>query len=263
MPNQFGFSIDSEITPPQKQFKVLLIGDTCIDEYIYGMCERLNPEAPVPILKYSKTERKSGMAWNVKNNLQSFDVDVCILTHKENIIKSRYIDKRYNQQILRVDCENYVKPMDYEISYEGYDAVVISDYDKGFLTSQKITEIVTNAKIPVFIDSKKTSLPKSNCFIKINDSELKLLNGSYDNIIVTRGSNGADYQGKNYSGFDVGVFDVCGAGDTFLSALVYFYLKYGRIERAIPYANKAASIAVSNFGTYVLTEKDIKEINDI
>jgi len=127
MPNQFGFSIDSEITPPQKQFKVLLIGDTCIDEYIYGMCERLNPEAPVPILKYSKTERKSGMAWNVKNNLQSFDVDVCILTHKENIIKSRYIDKRYNQQILRVDCENYVKPMDYEISYEGYDAVVISN----------------------------------------------------------------------------------------------------------------------------------------
>ena len=248
-----------EDTPPQKQFKVLLIGDTCIDEYIYGVCERINPEAPVPILKFNKTESKYGMAWNVRNNLQSFGIEVYILTHEEKIVKSRYIDQRYNQQILRVDREDYVKPMDYDVTYEGYDAVVISDYNKGFLTSEKITQIVTNAKIPVFIDSKKTSLPKSNCFIKINDSESKLLSGSYDNIIVTRGSNGADYQGKNYSGFEVGVFDVCGAGDTFLSALVYFYLKYGRMERAIPYANKAASIAVSNFGTYVLTQKDINE----
>jgi len=263
MRNQFGFLIESEDTPPQKQFKVLLIGDTCIDEYIYGVCERLNPEAPVPILKFNKTESKYGMAWNVGNNLQSFGIEVYILTHKEKIVKSRYIDQRYNQQILRVDCEDYVEPMDYEISYDGYDAVVISDYDKGFLTSEKIAEIVTSAKIPVFIDSKKTSLPKSNCFIKINDSESKLLSGSYDNIIVTRGSNGADYRGKNYSGFDVGVFDVCGAGDTFLSALVYFYLKCGKIERAIPYANKAASIAVSNFGTYVLNQKDINEINGI
>ena len=56
----------------------------------------------------------------------------------------------------------------------------------------------------------------------------KLLNGSYDNIIVTRGPKGADYQGKNYSGFEVGVFDVCGAGDTFLSTLVYFYLRCGK-----------------------------------
>ena len=252
-----------ENTPPQKQFKVLLIGDTCIDEYIYGICERLNPEAPVPILKYNKTERKNGMAWNVKENLQSFGIDVSIITHKESIVKRRYIDQRYNQQMLRVDFEDHVEPMCHEILDERYDAIVISDYDKGFLTSQKIDEIVTNSKIPVFIDSKKTSLPKSNCFIKINDSESKLLSGSYDNIIVTRGSKGADYQGKNYSGFEVGVFDVCGAGDTFLSALVYFYLRCGKIERAIPYANKAASIAVSNFGTYVLTKKDIEEINGI
>ena len=171
-----------ENTPPQKQFKVLLIGDTCIDEYIYGVCERLNPEAPVPILKYSKTERKNGMAWNVKENLQSFGIDVCIITHKENIVKRRYIDQRYNQQMLRVDFEDHVEPMYHKISDEGYDAIVISDYDKGFLKFQKIVEIVTNSKIPVFIDSKKTSLPKSNCFIKVNDSSLRTITYSIIHI---------------------------------------------------------------------------------
>jgi D-beta-D-heptose 7-phosphate kinase/D-beta-D-heptose 1-phosphate adenosyltransferase len=79
---------------------------------------------------------------------------------------------------------------------------------------------------------------------------------------VTKGSGGADYQGVNYPGIGVGVFDVCGAGDTFLSALVYFYLLYAKIEKAIPYANKAAAIAVTHFGTYVLSERDVNEICD-
>ena len=60
-----------------------------------------------------------------------------------------------------------------------------------------------------------------------------------------------------YPGEKVSVFDVVGAGDTFLSALVYFFLLYGTIEEAIPYANKAAAIAVQNFGTYVLKEEDV------
>ena len=112
----------------------------------------------------------------------------------------------------------------------------------------------------MFVDSKKTILPESNCFIKINDNESKLLKSKHNNLIVTRGSSGAEYDGVIYPGEKVSVFDVCGAGDTFLSALVYFYLKYGTIERAIPYANKAAAIAVQNFGTYVLNGEDINEI---
>jgi D-beta-D-heptose 7-phosphate kinase/D-beta-D-heptose 1-phosphate adenosyltransferase len=150
--------------------------------------------------------------------------------------------------------------MDYEIPDEEYDAIVISDYDKGFITQEKLFEIVSNSNFPVFVDSKKTILPESNCFIKINDNESKLLKSKNDNLIITRGSAGAEYNGVLYPGEKVSIFDVVGAGDTFLSALVYFYLECGTIEKAIPYANKAASIAVSNFGTYVLTEEDINAI---
>jgi D-glycero-beta-D-manno-heptose-7-phosphate kinase len=246
--------------PQQKPYKILLIGDSCIDEYVYGTCERLNPEAPVPILKFNRKESKSGMAWNVRNNLQSFGMEVYMLTNKEKIYKTRYIDEKYNQQILRVDIEDTLSPMNYELPSEEYDALVISDYDKGFITQQRLFDIVSSSKIPVFVDSKKTILPESNCFIKINDNESKLLKSENDNLIVTKGSGGAEYRGKNYPGEKVSVFDVCGAGDTFLSALVYFYLEYGTIEEAIPYANKAAAIAVQNFGTYVLNEDDINEI---
>ena len=258
--------------PQQKQFKVLLIGDSCIDQYIYGTCDRISPEAPVPILKYMREKRVDGMAYNVRNNLQAFGLDVTTITQEEPIFKTRYIDERYSQQILRVDTEGELKsfgatslPVGYDLSQEKFNALVISDYDKGFITSRRLFELVEWFDGPIFIDSKKTVLPVDDAFIKINDGEYSKLDKELKdspNLIVTKGSQGVDYKGKNYPAVGVSVFDVCGAGDTFLSALVYFYLLYGKIETAIPYANKAAAIAVTHFGTYVLSERDVNEIRD-
>ena len=248
--------------PQQKQFKVLLIGDSCTDEYVYGVCERLNPEAPVPILRDTRVETQKGMAWNVRENLMSFGMDVYILTQEEQIVKRRFIDERYNQQILRVDVEKDSKPLDYDLPQEYFDALVISDHDKGFITSSRIFDLAEKFDGPVFIDSKKRHLPVEHAFIKINEEEYSKLSYKSENLIVTKGSKGADYQGKNYPAVGVSVFDVCGAGDTFLSALVYFYLLYGKIDKAIPYANKAAAIAVTHFGTYVLSKEDVYEICD-
>ena len=245
---------------PQKQLKILLIGDSCTDEYVYGTCERLNPEAPVPILRFDRKETTRGMAWNVRENLMSFGIEVFILTNNESITKTRYIDEKSNQHILRVDDEGLCDPMEYELPEDEYDALVISDYDKGFLTSKKIQELVDWFDGPVFIDSKKTKQPKKDCYLKINEIESKLLKG-YKNLIVTKGAGGADYNKVNYPGEKTKIVDVVGAGDTFLSALVYFHLFYGRIEEAIPYANKAAAIAVQNFGTYVLTDKDVNGLS--
>ena len=241
----------------RKQFKVLLIGDSCTDEYVYGTCERLNPEAPVPILKFNRRETTKGMAWNVRDNLMSFGMEVYIATNEETIIKTRYIDEKYNQQILRVDDEPSVKEMDYQIPDGEFDALVISDYNKGFLSAEKISELVECFDGPVFIDTKKNRLPKLNAFVKINEHEYKNFESSTDDLIVTRGSKGCEYKGKMYPAEKVDTFDAIGAGDTFLSALVYFYLFYGTIENAIPYANKAAAISVSHFGTYVLHEDDV------
>ena len=247
-------------TQQQKSLKVLLIGDSCQDVFIYGEVKRLNPEAPVPILNHTRTETRQGMAWNVYNNLKSFGLEVYMMTNQEKIIKTRYIDEKSNQQILRVDDEVRCKPMEYLIPDENYDAIVISDYDKGFVTSNILFDITHNSKCPVFIDSKKTILPTHNCYIKINDLEHKKLKNDYQNLIVTHGSAGAEYDGILYPGEKVNVYDVVGAGDTFLAALTYGFLKYGTIQKAIPLANRAAAIAVSHSGTYVLTEKDVQDL---
>lgn len=247
--------------PQQKQYKVLLIGDSCEDEYIYGKCERLSPEAPVPVMKFSRTEVKSGMAGNVCLNLQSFDMHITFLTNTEKIVKTRMIDEKSNQQLLRVDVEDTVKPLLLPVSTDSFDAVIISDYNKGYITTQKLFEIVDMCNVPIFIDSKKTVLPnKENCYIKINDLEYSKLDSTcqIDNLIVTKGGEGCLYNNTLYPAEKVKVYDVAGAGDTFLAALVYGYLHYEDIEKAILIANKAAAVAVQNQGTYVLTEEDVK-----
>ena len=243
--------------------KVLLLGDSCEDEYIYGNCDRLSPEAPVPVMKLGRVETKSGMAGNVCLNLQAFNLNITFLTNTEKITKTRFIDEGSNYQILRVDSEQRTKPMLVPVSTGNFDAVVISDYDKGYLTSEKIFDIVESSSCPVFIDSKKSILPnRSNCFVKINDKEFGNLDQRYpiDNLIVTKGSQGCIYNNTLYPAEKVKVFDVVGAGDTFLSALVFGYLRYQDIDKAIVLGNRAAAIAVQHTGTYVLSQTDINEL---
>ena len=269
---------DKGITPQVVQFKVLVIGETCVDRYIYGKTSRLSPEAPVPVLEYERKEESEGMAWNVRNNLLSFGCNVYIMTNELKPIKTRYVDTRSNQQLMRLDENDEVADFgwdppekDYPSNYtnthhnanplgDPFDALVISDYNKGFLSEEKIFELVEWFDGPVFIDSKKTKLPKKNCFIKINELERSKLKGKYPNAIVTKGSQGAEYKGISYLGVKVPTFDVSGAGDTFLAALTYFYLETGKIELAIPLANRAASIAVQHPGTYILSIDEADEI---
>ena len=240
--------------------RVLVIGDSCEDRFVYGDAKRLSPEAPVPILESQRTETSKGMAWNVFNNLLAFGIETSMLTNAEQIVKTRYIDEKSNYQILRVDDEPEIKSLQEVVSNDNYDALVISDYDKGFITQEKLFEICSTFVGPIFVDTKKNNIPE-NAYVKINESEFeKVTHYNPDNLIITKGGEGAKYQGNIYPAEKVNVYEVVGAGDTFLVALTFGFLQYGRIEQSIPLANKAAAIAVSHTGTYVLQEEDVKKI---
>jgi len=250
----------------QKQYNVLLIGDSCQDVYHFGICNRMSPEAPVPILKEKHIEVRAGMAGNVKNNLESFGMSVDFFTNEEQIKKHRYIDTKTNAHLLRVDegetkkLESFLVPS----LQKSYDAVILSDYDKGFLSSKACNELTyRHYDSPGFGDSKKKDL---RCFhksiIKLNQREYKESDcGCSDSeIIVTLGVNGAMYKGKKFPTTKIDVYDVCGAGDVFLTSLVFGFLKTKNLEKAIIYANKLASLSVTKFGTYVLTKEEISGI---
>lgn len=242
-------------------FKILLLGDQCTDEYYIGSCDRLSPEAPVPVMKIREYYTVPGMAANVLENLLNLDCDVTFISNQTVITKTRYIDDRSGQHLLRVDDESTIDAWNGSVSkpWEYYDAVVVSDYNKGFLEYQHIEHVIRNFSGPVFIDTKKPDLARfSGAFVKINNQEFHQATSHCDDLIVTLGAAGARYQDKTYPAPLVEVSDVCGAGDTFLSALTYKYLENGQdITGAIKFATRVASITVQHRGNYSPTLEEI------
>jgi D-beta-D-heptose 7-phosphate kinase/D-beta-D-heptose 1-phosphate adenosyltransferase len=244
----------------QKSFKILLIGDNCIDVYQYGTVDRISPEAPVPIFKYSHKEQRAGMAGNVNNNLTALGCSVNYL-HSETSMKTRLIDSRSKQQMIRIDDDVDATPIEFETAIpKVYDAIVISDYDKGTVSYDIIEEAIAT-RIPVFVDTKKTDLERfQGAWVKINELEYSKITSECSGLIVTRGSKGASavYHDITVPAPAVEVVDVTGAGDTFLAALAYQFLITKDIKLAMEFANKAASITVKHLGCYAPTLQEIR-----
>lgn len=252
---------DLVTTLQREKYKVLLIGDTCIDNYIYGTVDRVSPEAPIPVLKMTgKQDFREGMSGNVLKNLEALQCEVKHIRGNQSV-KTRYIDVKSGYQLLRVDGEAQQTPLDVVNIDEAYDAIVISDYNKGFVTYEIVEKIRQSYKGPIFIDTKKQDLGRfEGCYVKINESECARATSLPSDRIVTMSSEGTLWKDKIYPTDKVEVHDVTGAGDVHLAALTVFYLFTGSIEAAIPYANKLASISVQHHGVYTVTEKDINSL---
>jgi bifunctional ADP-heptose synthase (sugar kinase/adenylyltransferase) len=202
------------------------------------------------------------MAINVYDNLKALGIDCDIIT-SSGTTKTRYVDEVSNQMLLRIDENDESEELCIEklqnINFNKYYAIVISDYNKGFL-SEDIIQYIANKHQLVFLDSKKKI--GNWCLnievIKINEKEfnenseflLKEYNGE---LIVTHGKEGASIW---FNQFPIEeeheVRDLSGAGDTFLAALVADIIKNNDIHGAIKFANKCASWAVTQKGVVVI-----------
>jgi D-beta-D-heptose 7-phosphate kinase/D-beta-D-heptose 1-phosphate adenosyltransferase len=241
--------------------KILVIGDSCIDIFRYGKVDRLAPEAPVPIIIPERETSNPGMAGNVVKNIEALGHTVDFITNKQEIYKIRYVCSKYNHLLLRVDendkCDRITQEVLDKINWKKYDAIIISDYCKGFLDEEDIEIISKKFDCPTFLDTKKIlgDWVHNIDFIKINYHEYErnkeilkndpILNNK---TIVTRGKYGCDYQGKNYPTVDVPVKDVSGAGDTFLSGLVIEYARSKNIDKAIQFAQECTTIVIQKSG---------------
>lgn len=248
-------------TQQQKQFNVLLIGDDGLDVYQYGNIDRISPEAPVPVFSYVYSERRLGMASNVYINLTQLGCAVNFL-HSERSVKTRLVDIRSKQQIVRIDEDVVSTPVEFATAIpKEYDAIVISDYDKGTVTYELIQEIREQFSGPIFIDTKKRHLHKfEGCFVKINRHEYDRAESKCSDLIVTCGQDGVAYKAECYPAIKVEVSDVTGAGDTFLSALVFEYLKTSNMSESIKFAIKASTVTVQHYGVYAPTLEEINAI---
>jgi len=182
-----------------KKPNIAVIGDLMIDAYIWGACERISPEAPVPVVSVNKENAVLGGAGNVLSNLCALEASVSIYsvigddknaTTLQNLIETLTLSQHIlitepqrittkksrlmasGQQVLRFDDESIdaisvdsqAKLFDILKQHmPSYDAILLSDYGKGVLTAKLCKDIISHANalgIPVLIDPKGTDYSK-------------------------------------------------------------------------------------------------------
>lgn len=258
--------------------KLALIGDLIQDVFVYGTCDRLNPEGVAPLVTQTHTEQKLGGAGLVLANLQSLDLGVdfytanTVLSTKTRVVVNNTTICRYDRDHV-ADNVQLLEQLKY-VDYAQYDYVLLSDYNKGSL--QNIRTVLDHITVPVIVDPKQSFNNYAGAWcIKPNLQEFERWYGPFSHatlktfalankhelVIVTRGTYGVTYywQGQciDLPATSDRVADVTGAGDCFLAGLAYALMQGRTVPDSIQLANKAAGVAVSHPGTYTLTRKDL------
>ena len=188
-----------------KSPRVLVIGDLIVDQYLWGSCQRISPEAPVQVIEVDRETKVLGGAGNVVNNLKNLGAQVDVISVLGNCkistellklladinVRTEYIVTQKNrisskktriiasqQQVVRYDRESsddintdsqntIIKTLKKIVS--DYEIILLSDYGKGILTNQltqSLIKIANKYKKKVLVD------PKGTDYLKYKDAFL-------------------------------------------------------------------------------------------
>ncbi len=301
--------------------RILVIGDVMLDRSIWGEVDRISPEAPVPVLRSVQTRSTPGGSANVAMNLVGLgvrvmqagfwgddeemrelrtrlteagvDVSGMVVSAHATIAKTRIVSR--NQQLLRLDVESTephaaaehaaLQARAMELVHTA-DAVILSDYAKGALSSelcQTIIGLARERRIPILVDPKGKDFARYAGATTIcpNLNELALATGvATRNLpeLLAAGQNmvrqlGLDYLTVTMSEKGIRilfpdavlhsptrareVYDVTGAGDTVIATLAASLAGGLTPETAVTLANVAAGIVVAKTGTAPITRNEL------
>ena len=305
--------------------KIAVFGDLILDHYILGSTSRLSPEAPIPVVNVSSNKYILGGACNVVRNLSTFGCDVIVFGHvgddtEGKLLRDMLVDLGVDdsgvvyadtpttlksrvqvgsQQIVRLDREEIfnlhgellakvIQILSGVIS--NLDAIILSDYSKGFLSNSLIEGVISKAYergVPVIADPKginferyrgvefltpnKIEAEQATGIKILDDYSLELALEALKNIqetdvsIITLGSEGiALSEGGKVQIFPAlssEVFDVTGAGDTVIASMAYGLCLGWSLSDIVKFANKAASIVVKKFGSATASLHEINQLD--
>jgi len=306
--------------------RVAVLGDYMLDEFLRGEATRISPEAPVPVVLIQDHDTRReypGGAGNVAVNIASLggrpvpygaigDDEsgnrLRALLEKRNIPTDTLVFERqrvtprkvriaaHQHQLLRLDFER-PEPItertagklagDFARQAGRLDAVIISDYRKGTLTTELCNQVKVLARqkrLPVFVDPKPEhpEICRHATVVTPNLHEAELmahtplrsrheieaggrrllaeLGCSY--LLITRGSEGMilfepGKEGQEIKSLSRPVYDVTGAGDTVLAVLALAFICGASMSEAAELANLAAGRVVLKFGTAEVTQKEL------
>lgn len=263
----------AKIVEKMSGVKALVCGDSIRDVYHFGKVDRICPEAPAPIFVEDVTleEVRRGGADNVAHQLEQFGCQVTTLFSSKRSTKHRYFVGHH--LLFRLDVDKQGSPPSFINNLSQYDVIVLSDYNKGFLTEEFCQSIIRKAVgvygIPVVVDPKGSDWSKYNGATAIcpNSKEFAgwQTGGPFDTLCIKRGEHGIELVRKGRESLNVpararAVYDVTGAGDVVVAAIAATLgcsRSTVQIEQACQIGVIASGYAVERIGTAVCPKEEL------
>ncbi len=306
--------------------KVLVVGDVMLDRYWWGNVNRISPEAPVPVVHLKETSLVAGGAANVAVNIAGLTAEPFLvgiigddkeaelfpallnnskisadylikLPNRQTTLKTRVV--AHSQQVVRIDQESKLNLTNSDEDkiwgkikdlIKKVDLVVLSDYNKGFLTENLLRRLITTS-----LESNKFILvdPKGKNYNKyqgatiltpnlkeiaeaceLDESEPEMLERAGNQLLatldlkallITQGEEGMTLLEKNKKSIHLiararEVYDVTGAGDTVIATLAVAIGAGLSLAESANAANIAAGIVVEQVGTSTI---NFDELNNV
>jgi rfaE bifunctional protein kinase chain/domain len=304
----------SELFNNFSNIRVMVIGDVMLDRYWWGTVNRISPEAPVPVVQLQHESLAAGGAANVAANIKGLGaVPILVGTVGEDeegkalrellrrggiaadflvgsvsrptTVKTRIV--AHQQQVARIDREikaplaagdeERVWTMAADL-VESCDIIVASDYDKGLLSENILSRLITQGRLSgkhILIDPKGTDYRKYKQATVLTPNKKEALEASGEEevsaaarrllgelglaaVLVTRGEEGMsifvpDQGERKLAAQARHVYDVTGAGDTVIATLAVALGAGAELTLAAEVANLAAGFVVEEVGTTAIT----------
>jgi len=307
---------------------MLVVGDLMVDRYVVSQGRKLSREAPVPVADYISEELVLGGAANLTNNLVSLgarvkvlgvvgndeagkwvqdelrrkgvDLSGVVVNERPTSLKTRFILN--HRQYLRIDKESR-SDVDSHITkqflsslkhlVEGTDGIVFSDYDKGVITPELISNVVEDSrvqgtkvlaqpKVRHYLDYIGVSMVKSNVregaiatgVSLVNDASLRNMGHNLmtrlecDSILLTRSEQGMIlFEKKNITNFPAFKgpkpgFNAVGVRDCMTAVLACSMATGAPVREAVLLAGLAASQQADKIGTVVVDLNELRSQAD-
>ena len=257
-----------ELIESIKDYRVLFVGETIIDEYHYVTALGKSPkEYLIPVLYEDKEVFKGGVV-AAANHLRSFCKTVDICTSPSPVRKVRMVDKSGLRKLFEIQY-NYVVPGNVNgCLEEDYDVVIVTDFGHNYITREMIQKLCkmpfvavaaqTNSsnigynlitKYPradyIVIDEPEARLAAADKHGQIEDVMRKLSKNRCNNFVVTHGRHGAYGLEHGFfmhlNAFPNNALDTMGAGDAFF-AITAAMAKTGTIYDLLLIGNAAGAM---------------------
>ncbi|HEY1037806.1 MAG TPA: PfkB family carbohydrate kinase [Bacteroidia bacterium] len=229
-----------------KDLRVLVVGETIIDEFVDVSYEGQSMKSICPVFKLEGTKTiQQGGAQAIANHLYDFVKEVKVVTNTNNeIVKTRYVDVSDKKKHVEINKFDTAAFPEINVKTADYDVVIVADFGHGYCDRLHIDNgfhlmCQTNSNNFGFnrISKWKNHVKKSTC-IDLREASLQInrrisnpkqedINDIYnyelntEHLFVTTGKEGSTYTNgsefQNRPSFKTTIVDTIGAGDTFFA----------------------------------------------